>query len=57
MPEEQVEAMLASAPATARAPVGRHPVVTLLHEVAKRRSVTHLRVQKGDELVVWRRAT
>jgi oxaloacetate decarboxylase (Na+ extruding) subunit alpha len=59
MPEEQVDAMLSSAPAR---PAGtgrskRDPVVTLLQEVAKRRSITHLRVQKGDELVVWRRAT
>jgi oxaloacetate decarboxylase alpha subunit len=59
MPEEQVNAMLASPPAALepRAVTHRHPVVSLLHEVAKRRSVTHLRVQKGDELVVWRRAT
>jgi len=61
MPEEQVNAMLASPPAAleprAVTRAGRHPVVSLLHEVAKRRSVTHLRVQKGDELVVWRRAT
>jgi oxaloacetate decarboxylase alpha subunit len=61
MPEEQVDAMLAS-PAVAAGPrpparPGRNPVVTLLQEVAKRRSITHLRVQKGDDLVVWRRAT
>jgi oxaloacetate decarboxylase alpha subunit len=61
MPEEQVDAMLTSPPATTRQqPVtrpGRHPLVTLLHEVDKRRSITHLRVQKEDEVVVWRRAT
>jgi oxaloacetate decarboxylase alpha subunit len=60
MPEEQVNAMLASPAAPSRAPAGRpgrHPLVTLLHEVAKRRSIAHIRVQKGDELVVWRRAT
>ncbi len=61
MPEEQVDAMLASRPREqrarpARGPAGR-PVVTLLQEVAKRREITHLRVQKGDELVEWRRAT
>ena len=63
MPAEQVDAaMLAAAsgggrsPHTATAP-DRHPVVTLLEEVAKRSSVRHLRVQKGDDLVVWRRAT
>jgi len=61
MPEEQVDAMLAAPPATAaRGPAarsGRHPVVTLLREVSRRRSIRYLQVQKGDELVVWRRAT
>ena len=61
MPAEQVDAMLASgqAPPSARAAPRppRHPVVTLLQEVARRRSITQLRVQKGDDLVVWRRAT
>jgi hypothetical protein len=60
MPEEQVDAMVASGPAAVSsqpAPSGRHPLVTLLHELATRESVTHLRVQKGDELVEWRRAT
>jgi oxaloacetate decarboxylase alpha subunit len=58
MPEEQVDAALAAKPA-ARPPArpGRDPVVTLLQEVAKRRSIRLLRVQKGDDLVVWRRAT
>jgi oxaloacetate decarboxylase alpha subunit len=61
MPAEQVDAMVASAPLTAgvgpAAPNGRHPLVTLLREVANRPSVTELRVRKGDELVEWRRAT
>ncbi len=61
MPEEQVDAMLAAPPATSRPRVAarpeRDPVVTLLTEVAKRKSITHLRVQKGDDLVEWRRAT
>jgi hypothetical protein len=35
----------------------RHPVVTLLREVAKRPAVSELRVRKGDEIVEWRRAT
>jgi hypothetical protein len=35
----------------------RHPVATLLSEVAERSSITHLRVQTQDELVEWRRAT
>jgi oxaloacetate decarboxylase (Na+ extruding) subunit alpha len=61
MPEEQVNAMLASqaAPVGPRPPAraGPDPVVTLLQEVAKRKSVTHVRVQAGDELVEWRHAT
>jgi len=60
MPEEQVDAMLASSPPEPAAPrvarSGRSPVVTLLDEVAKRRSIMHLRVQTDDELVEWRRA-
>ena len=62
MPAEQVDAMLASpradgrAAAPSRADREAHPVVTLLREVESRRSVSHLRVQKGDELVEWRRA-
>jgi oxaloacetate decarboxylase alpha subunit len=57
MPAEQVDAIGASSAAPTVARAGRHPVVTLLHEVAKRTSVTAVRVQKGDDLVVWRRAT
>jgi oxaloacetate decarboxylase (Na+ extruding) subunit alpha len=61
MPAEQVDAMLASPPAAARpgppARPGRHPVVTLLHELARRPSLREVRVRKGDDLVVWRRAT
>ena len=61
MPEEQVDAALGAPAATAGPPAapprGGHAVVTLLDEVKKRRSVTHLRVRKGDELVEWRRAT
>ena len=61
MPEEQVNAIgtspPASAPSRAAARAGGDPLVTLLREVEKRRSITHLRVQKGDELVVWRRAS
>jgi oxaloacetate decarboxylase alpha subunit len=59
MPAEQVDAMLASSAAPTQPavrPVG-HPVVTLLREVEKRRSVTQLRVRKDDDLVEWRRAT
>jgi oxaloacetate decarboxylase alpha subunit len=62
MPAEQVDAMLASGPAVLTPTAaqssdsGRHPLVTLLRELAQRESVTHVRVQKGDELVEWRRA-
>ena len=59
MPEEQVDAMLAS-PSIAEGgrsdrEAARHPVVTLLREVEKRESVTELRVQAGDDVVEWRR--
>ena len=67
MPDEQVDAMLASQaeptrttapPAPRVAPrAGRHPIVTLLDEVSKRESIRSFRVQKGDDLVVFRRAT
>jgi len=61
MPQEQVDAMLHRSPAAERvreaSRPGRHPVVTLLDEVARRKSIKALRVQKGDDLVVWRRAT
>jgi hypothetical protein len=71
MPEEQVDAMLASTPPLPSRPAiarpapgvaepaprpGRHPVVTLLQEVERRKSITHVRVQKGDDIVEWRRA-
>ena len=58
MPQEQVDAMLAargSAPAPAARP-GRDPLVTLLRELARRESVSYLRLEKGDDVVVWRRA-
>ena len=58
MPEEQVDAALTAKPgARPSGRPGRDPVVTLLQEVAKRRSIRHFRVQKGGDLVVWRRAT
>ncbi len=64
MPEEQVDAIRAPEPEPS-APQQfsgserprRHPVVTLLDGVARRRSITHLHVQTDDELVVWRRTT
>jgi oxaloacetate decarboxylase alpha subunit len=58
MPEEQVNAIGTASPKAAASPgTARHPVVTLLREVARRPAVTHLRVQTGDDVVVWRRAT
>ena len=60
MPEEQVDAMVAgrgSAPPLPAARPGRDPLVTLLSELARRPSVSYLRLEKGDDVVVWRRAT
>ncbi len=59
MPDEQVDAMRQvgdAAPAAAAPPPPRRtPVETLLEEVEKRTSVMEIRVQKGDEIVEWRR--
>jgi oxaloacetate decarboxylase (Na+ extruding) subunit alpha len=61
MPKEHVDAIRATEPVPAAVQQtpspGRHPVVTLLDEVARRRAITHLRVETDDELVVWRRET
>jgi oxaloacetate decarboxylase alpha subunit len=61
MPQEQVDAMRA-APPIAEQPApphasGRAPVVRLLHELERRRELSYVRVQKADDLVVWRRAS
>ena len=60
MPVEQVDAMLATPPAgerpTSFVRPGRDPLVRLLQEVQKRRSITYMRLEKGDDVVVWRRA-
>jgi oxaloacetate decarboxylase alpha subunit len=60
MPEEQVDAMLASPPATERASpparTGRDPVVTLLREVERRSAISYMRLEKDGDVVVWRRA-
>jgi oxaloacetate decarboxylase alpha subunit len=60
MPGEQVDEMLA-APSLRDRPVppprsGGGPLVRLLREVDRRRSISYMRLQKGDDLVVWRRA-
>jgi oxaloacetate decarboxylase (Na+ extruding) subunit alpha len=61
MPQEQVDAMRAAPPLAERsAPVvatRRAPLVRLLRELERREEISYLRVQKGDDLVVWRRAS
>jgi oxaloacetate decarboxylase (Na+ extruding) subunit alpha len=61
MPQEQVDAMRAAPPIAERsAPEGtarRAPLVRLLRELERRKEISYLRVQKGDDLVVWRRAS
>jgi len=61
MPEEQVDAMVASPPATERpaepSRPGRDPLVRLLREVESRKSIGYLRLEKGSDVVVWRRAS
>jgi oxaloacetate decarboxylase alpha subunit len=56
MPEEQVDAMRPIAESAAR---GSHraPLVRLLRELELRPSVSYARVEKDDDLVVWRRAS
>ena len=59
MPEEQVDAMVAARAKPGLAPLarpGRAPLVRLLSELAKRESISYLRLEKDDDLVVWRRA-
>ena len=59
MPAEQVDAMIAarsSPPAAPLARPGRSAVVRLLGELARRESLAYVRVEKGEDLVVWRRA-
>lgn len=60
MPAEQVDAIRSFEPVPAgrRVVVSRsesHPVATLLDEVAGRPSITHLRVESGNELIEWTR--
>jgi oxaloacetate decarboxylase alpha subunit len=63
MPEGQVDAMIAARDGDgSRPPVPSgpgpqvNPVVRLLRELEKRESVSYVRVEKDDDLVVWRRA-
>ncbi|MBV8219963.1 MAG: hypothetical protein JO325_15975, partial [Solirubrobacterales bacterium] len=60
MPEEQVDAMVAARdrpPPPAAARPGRSPLVSLIHELARRRAITEFELthDQGDT-VVWRRA-
>ena len=60
MPAEQVDAMQA-APSIGERPLsvplsGRDPLARLLREVERRPSISYLRLEQGDDLVVWRRA-
>jgi oxaloacetate decarboxylase (Na+ extruding) subunit alpha len=58
MPQEQVDAIRPIAErAPAAAASNHHPLVRLLREVERRESISYLRVQKGDDLVEWRRAS
>jgi oxaloacetate decarboxylase alpha subunit len=61
MPGEQVDAMVSSPPATERmrpaGRPGRDPLVTLLREVESRKAISYMRLEKGEDLVVWRRAS
>ena len=60
MPRDQVDAMRAAPPIAERAPsapAARHPLVRLLREIERRKSISYLCVQKGDDLVEWRRAS
>jgi oxaloacetate decarboxylase (Na+ extruding) subunit alpha len=59
MPAEQVDAMIAARDEPRAAPLarpGRDQLVRLLGELGKRDSLSYVRVEKGDDLVVWRRA-
>jgi oxaloacetate decarboxylase (Na+ extruding) subunit alpha len=55
MPAEQVDAMRTVGDSAPAVRSGRHPVVRLLREVARREDVTHLTVAAGDDRIEWRR--
>jgi oxaloacetate decarboxylase alpha subunit len=58
MPQEQVDAMRPIADLPGPVPGGgRDPLVRLLREIGRRSAISYMRVQKGDDLVVWRRAS
>jgi oxaloacetate decarboxylase (Na+ extruding) subunit alpha len=59
MPAEQVDAMVEASGGERPAPPrpGRDPVVRLLDEVSRRRSITYMHVRTGDGVVEYRRAS
>ena len=61
MPAEQVDAMIATSRGERSAPRfaatrPRDPLVRLLSEVSRRPAITYLRLEKGDDVVEYRRA-
>ena len=59
MPGGQVDEMVAGQGEPRQPPAGgpgQDPLVRLLREIAKRESISYLRVEKGDDVVEWRRA-
>jgi oxaloacetate decarboxylase alpha subunit len=59
MPGGQVDEMVAGHGEPRQPPAGgpgEDPLVRLLREIAKRESISYLRVEKGDDVVEWRRA-
>jgi oxaloacetate decarboxylase alpha subunit len=57
MPEGQVDAMISGSGTGQPAGPRRDPLVTLLREVESRKAISYMRLEKGDDLVVWRRAS
>jgi oxaloacetate decarboxylase (Na+ extruding) subunit alpha len=58
MPAEQVDAMVEAEKGERPAPPrpGRDPLVRLLDEVSRRRSITYLRLVRGEDVVEYRRS-
>jgi oxaloacetate decarboxylase alpha subunit len=58
MPAEQVDAMVQTSTGERPAPPrpGRDPVVRLLRELSERRSISYLRLAKGEDVVEYRRS-
>jgi oxaloacetate decarboxylase alpha subunit len=58
MPAEQVDAMVQTSRGQRPAPPrpGRDPLVRLLDEVSRRPAITYMRLEKGDDVVEYRRA-